>query len=64
MATLCTHIGTLFLVMAVCAFMFLTLLASKDEEFRALEMLLIVVIVAVPASVAVFFYLAARQLAA
>ncbi len=63
MATLCTHIGTLFLGTAICALIFLSLLTSRDEETRALEMLLIVVITAVPASIAVFFYLAARQLA-
>ncbi len=63
MATLCNHIGTIFLGTALCTFVFLALLASKDDETRALEMLLIVVIAAVPVSVAVFFYLAARQLA-
>jgi len=63
MATLCTYIGTLFLGTAFCALVFLSLLASRDEEIRALEMVLIVVIAAVPASIAAFFYLAARQLA-
>jgi len=64
MATILNHIGTAFLGAAVFAFAFLFLLASRDDETRVLEVFLIAAISAVPASVALFFFVAARQLAA
>ena len=61
MATIFNYIGTAFLGAAFFAFVFLFMLASRNDETRALEMFLIAAISAVPASVALFFYVAASH---